>query len=113
MLKLRKTHRTGDIEVSENEGTCVVACAGVLDIESAPSFREALNAAAGATRQRLVLDLRAVTFIDSTGIGQIQRARKALGKGARLLILTTDQRMRMLLEMAGLAPAGGGALAAA
>jgi len=107
MLKrrwLNRQRREPPLEVhvsAQEEGVIVVECAGEIDIRTAGRFGEGLRTALRATRM-LVVDLRRVTRIDSTGIGQIAGACKRLLPGARLQIRSEDQRVRILLQIAGL-----------
>ncbi len=73
-------------------GPCeyVLTLGGELDLHTAPRLRESLDAlfAQGATT--LVLDLRAATFVDSTGLGVITRAAKRARAGDGDLVLACD-----------------------
>jgi anti-sigma B factor antagonist len=66
MIGLLDPHRVGQ--------HTVVGVTGELDVASAPALRDALlallNRGDGAS---LVVDLRGVTFIDSTGVGSLLR----------------------------------------
>jgi anti-anti-sigma factor len=62
-----QSHRVGD--------TQVVAPAGELDLATAHALGAAL-AAAGASGTRVVLDLRRLTFVDSSGIGVIIKLKR-------------------------------------
>jgi anti-anti-sigma factor len=77
-----------EITTQQLEGQIRIALTGELDIASAPQFEEGLAKAEGDTPGVLVLDLRGVEFIDSTGlravIGADERARSA---GRRFVIL--------------------------
>jgi anti-sigma B factor antagonist len=53
----------------------VVRASGEVDICTSPALREALQNAASAA-DRIVVDLTAVTFLDSTGIGVLLHALK-------------------------------------
>ncbi len=106
MAKRQEKHPDLDIRVSApEEGTCVVECAGEVDIHNAPRFRQALESRLSRATRGLVLDLRRVTFIDSVGIGVLVAVKKHLGAGARFQVWATDQRVRTLLAMAGLGKA--------
>ena len=59
MLKMRACEPEMHIRVSmEGEGTCVVQCAGDVDIEGAPELHAALELGLREARQKLILDLR-------------------------------------------------------
>lgn len=61
----------------------VVTVSGDIDLESAPRVRQAIADAISAGRNRVVLDLTGVTFLDSIGlgvaVGGLRRARMADG----------------------------------
>lgn len=53
-----------------------LAMAGELDVFTAPQLRSALNAAAPGREEILVLDLRGLSFIDSSGLAVILGAHE-------------------------------------
>jgi anti-anti-sigma factor len=66
------------ITVEEGTGAFVVRAAGELDAYAAPELTAALDQA-GA--ERLVADLTAVSFLDSTALGLIVRTVRDRGDG--------------------------------
>jgi anti-sigma B factor antagonist len=92
--------RPFEVRSDAREGGAVVIASGEIDLWSAPAVRDALSAHAGV----LVLDLRAVTFMDSSGLGLIveqqQRARRMGGRFAVAVARTSDPHR--ILEMSGL-----------
>ncbi len=80
----------------------VVAVAGDLDMASAPALRQAV-VAAKFDRPRVVLDLRGVGFIDSTGLGVVvgllKRVRTADGD---LRLVVDEPRVRRVFEITDL-----------
>lgn len=86
----------------DGDATCV-RVAGELDLAVAGRFSERLAALAG-THQRVRLDLRDLTFIDSSGIAALVHAsRQAAADGC---VLTVDpelqHQVRRVLEVTGL-----------
>ncbi len=57
----------------------VVGVAGELDAASAPALRDAVLGLLNRGVDSLVLDLRAVSFIDSTGVGSLLRVHHRQG----------------------------------
>ena len=56
-----------------------------------------------AGRSQLVLDLRGLTFMDSTGVRLILQAREhALRHGAELVVVRGDATVMRVLELIGL-----------
>jgi anti-sigma B factor antagonist len=81
----------------------VLAVAGELDLATAPELRERLGAALDAGASAVVVDLRAVTFMDSIGLAAVLQARKRLPAGGRLaLVVAPDSYAQLVLEIAGM-----------
>jgi anti-sigma B factor antagonist len=81
----------------------VVTVEGELDIATAPVLRERLNSLAEAGVRRLVIDLRAVPFMDSVAVAVLVRAKHMLGEDARIsVVIEDDSYTRMIFEVAGL-----------
>jgi anti-sigma B factor antagonist len=82
-------------------GVHVVALHGELDIVSADGLALALVEVAGSV---VVVDLSGLTFIDSSGISALVRARnRIVGDGRGQLVLTEPREIvRKALEIVGL-----------
>ncbi len=63
---------------SAGPGTALVRVAGELDLSSVPGIEAELEPLIQATPERLLFDLGAVTFMDSSGIAMLLRAAKAV-----------------------------------
>jgi anti-sigma B factor antagonist len=75
------------VDIDERDAVLIATIRGVLDFLSAGSLQEQLNTALGLGAPKLVLDLEAVTFVDSTGLAlliSIQRRVQAAGGWLRL-----------------------------
>lgn len=84
-------------------GTVVLNLLGELDFYTAPQLREALAALALETGQRLVLDLGALTFCDSSGISMLIGARNhALAAGADIALAAVPARVLRIFTVVGL-----------
>jgi anti-sigma B factor antagonist len=90
-------------ETSDRSDGVHVELTGELDISSASSVESRLIEVEQREPQRLILDLRRVNFIDSTGLSLIinadGRAKKA---GRRLTIVSGDGVPRRILRTVGL-----------
>jgi anti-anti-sigma factor len=74
---------------------------GELDMDTGPRLREEIERAHAAAPARLVLDLRGVTFFDSTGLQIVLDAEVRCRKGGReLLVLAGQGEPRRVLELA-------------
>src|SRR5689334_7820286 len=62
------------IAVHDDEGTTLLALSGELDIASAGELEDQVAKLVAAGRTRVVADLSALSFCDSTGIGTLVRA---------------------------------------
>ena len=90
---------------SQWEGdTHVLALAGELDIASASAVDAELAGAEGAARlARLVIDLRDVTFIDSSGLRLVIEAnRRAETAAHRLALVRPSDRVFRAFQISGI-----------
>jgi len=89
------------VEVRQRGDGRVVAPAGELDLATAQELSDALTAGAGSP---VVVDLAAPSFVDSSGIGALVRARQQNEERGSSLVLTRPQdRIAKTFEIVGLA----------
>ena len=81
-------------------GALIVA-RGELDLSVVSRLRVELDAALGATVQRLVLDLGGVTFIDSISFAAIVAAKRRMPSGARMALVARHPYVLLILEAGG------------
>lgn len=90
-------------EVSEIEGWTVVTVHGEIDVATSPALRERLIGLVNDGSAQLVLDLEAVDFLDSTGLGTIVSIlKRTRSHGGDLRLVCTEARIRRLFEITGL-----------
>lgn len=90
------TYKTGN-------GAVVVRPSGRLTMVTAPDMREALHALVAAGDSRIVVDLREVEFIDSSGLGAlISGLRAARQAGGDLRIAAPNQQVQSVMEVTSL-----------
>jgi anti-sigma B factor antagonist len=90
-------------ETSERSDGIHVELSGELDISSASSVESRLMELETQSPQWLILDLRRVSFIDSTGLSMIINADgRARKEGRRLTIVSGDGVPRRILRTVGL-----------
>ena len=79
----------------------VVAVIGEVDVGTAPDFEEELARAVDqGLGGGLVVDLSAVSFIDSTGLNALVRAlERQRMAGGTLALVSDDSRVAMMLEV--------------
>lgn len=81
----------------------VVHVAGEIDVYTAPQLREQLDRQIGMGRVVLVLDMREVTFMDSTGLGVlVGRLKQVRARDGSLSIVCTSERLLKVFSITGL-----------
>jgi anti-sigma B factor antagonist len=89
-----------DVTTEQRGDQLRVALSGELDIVNAPQVEDQLAAIEADTVDTLILDLRAVDFIDSTGLRALiaanERARSA---GRRLVVVRGAKAVDRLLSL--------------
>jgi anti-sigma B factor antagonist len=75
------------VEASRDGDAAVVVLAGEFDLATVESVREALTRAITEPRQRLIVDLSGVTFIDSSGLHAILETQKLCRDAGRTLTI--------------------------
>jgi len=80
-----------DIQETIEDEVLIVAVRGELDLYTAPDLRSLLLGAIQDGRSAVVLDLRGTTFLDSTALGVIIAAMKALRIRSGRLVLVNDR----------------------
>jgi anti-anti-sigma factor len=76
---------------------------GEIDLESAPALEHELRDAEGSQPRRVVLDLAAIDFLDSTGIHLLLEAHERAETAGRQLVLRhVPDHARRLFTLTGL-----------
>ena len=93
------------MRTTAEDGVARVEVSGELDLASAPELeRELLAYVADPTCREIVLDLRAVTFIDSSGLRAVLvGSREATDAGRRLRVRPGTGQMLRVIELADVA----------
>lgn len=79
----------------------VVTCAGELDLATVDALTDALDRVRRSDPTPVVIDLSAVTYLGSTGLNELVRAYKCLGR-SRLRVVTARPETLRLLRITGL-----------
>ena len=88
--------------IERANGTVIVKLAGELDLYNANTVRDALLECCGESPERLIVDLSAVKFIDSTALGVLIEARTRLPNRKGFLLAAPGLETRRALEISGL-----------
>jgi anti-sigma B factor antagonist len=92
-----------DINVEERGDLAVVAVSGELDISTSPLLRDRLVELGSGKATKLVIDLEAVEFLDSTGLGVLVGGLKRMrSKDGDLVLVCTKPRILKVFEITAL-----------
>lgn len=95
-MELALTHRS-------EGGVPVLEVQGEVDVSSAPQLQRELSMLQEAGAQSVIVDLSAVGFLDSTGLGALVAARAvASDAGGTVAIVCTQDRILKLFTITGL-----------
>src|SRR5437660_12678829 len=84
------------------DDTSLLSVEGDLDLASAPGLKRALADLQAAGSRHVVVDLSRVSFIDSTALGVLVGAQRALDPGVRLAIACAEENVLRIFELTGL-----------
>ena len=91
------------LKVEERGDVAVLAVSGEVDVATVPRLREQLHGLVASGTPRIVGDLDAVDFLDSTGLGVLVGALKRVrANGGELALVCTAPRIRKVFEVTGL-----------
>ncbi len=91
------------VDVAYLEFLSVVSVTGEIDLTTAPVLDARLKEATKPERPNVVIDLTAVTFLDSTALGALIRARKRCRSvGGDLRIVHAVPNVAAVFEVTGL-----------
>lgn len=81
-------------------GIAILKLEGKLNMVSAPHLRQEVQSAVAAGNIRVAIDLTAVDFIDSSGLGAlINGLKSARQSGGELRIANPSEQVRLVLEL--------------
>ena len=90
-------------EVTDHDGVPVLSVRGEVDVSTAPRLRQALIELATDGRERVVVDLDGVEFLDSTGLGVLVSGLKRFRTlGGDLILSCSQGRVLRVFEITGL-----------
>lgn len=81
----------------------VLSVRGEVDLYTSPQLREAIDRGVGESASRVLVDLTAVNFMDSSGlgvlVGSLKRSRE---RGGELALVCTEGSVLKVLTITGL-----------
>jgi anti-anti-sigma factor len=91
------------VEQRSDGGEMVLVLSGELDLSSAPELERALTEIGAQAGDRVVFDLSHLSFMDSTGVSVLVRAKQDADAGGRsIAVRQPTGQVRRLLELVGL-----------
>jgi len=87
------TRQVGDVHVMDVEGRITLG-------EGSSALRDALRQMVGSNKKKILLNLGEVSYIDSSGIGELVSAfTTATNQGGQLKLLNLTKRVKDLLQI--------------
>lgn len=92
-----------EVMTTEERGVWVVTAVGDVDVSNATKLRDALDRVLVNGESRLVVDLRGVSFMDSTGLGVlVGRLKVVRARRGSMRLVCVAPRMLRVLSITGL-----------
>jgi anti-sigma B factor antagonist len=95
-------HENFRVEVRSEGRAVVFVVEGELDLASSPTLEQELERVRDAEVELLIIDLRQLRFMDSTGLHALVRANKrATDAGRRFAVVKGGPQIQRLLSLTG------------
>jgi anti-sigma B factor antagonist len=93
-----------NVETRDGSKAVVIEVKGELDLASSPALEHELERGAAAKAEIVIVDLRDLEFMDSTGLSVLVRAhQRASENGQRFGVVKGPQQVQRLLSLTGVA----------
>ena len=97
-------HSTFRSDVRREGRAAVIVVSGELDLASSPALEDVLADVQTTDVVLVILDLRKLEFMDSTGLSVVVKAhRRFRSTGRRLALVKGSQQIQRLLDLTGVA----------
>jgi len=88
----------------EEDGRAIVAVGGEIDVYTAPKLRDQITDLVSNGSYNIVIDLEAVEFLDSTGLGVLVGGlKKVRAHDGSLELICSQERLLKIFRITGLA----------
>ena len=92
------------VEIRNGNQAVVIGVSGELDLASSPALEQELERGAASQAEVVIVDLRNLEFMDSTGLSVLVRAhQRATENGQRFGVVRGPQQVQRLLSLTGVA----------
>ena len=92
------------LETRADDNARVLTLGGELDLAACPALDEELDKALGSDAALVLVDMRELDFMDSTGLSALVRAhQRAEQNGQRFVLVNGSHQVQRLLSLTGIA----------
>lgn len=92
--------RAIEIILTQEEPYPIVCVRGEIDLRSSPELLSRLVEVSDALPPRVVVDLSAVSYVDSSGVGTLVQVKRRIDrKGGRIILSGLQPRVRSVFEI--------------
>jgi anti-sigma B factor antagonist len=92
------------VENHDETQAVVIGVSGELDLASSPALEQELERGSASRAEVVIVDLRNLEFMDSTGLSVLVRAhQRATENGQRFGVVKGPQQVQRLLSLTGVA----------
>lgn len=89
-----------NIKTTDDDGISIVGLTGELDLGTSPDLHAELIRLIETKPRRIILDMRELAYIDSSGVGTLVDAHRRLKKeGGNVVLVGLQQRVRSVFEI--------------
>jgi anti-anti-sigma factor len=93
-----------EVELRDGDQAVVIGVRGELDLASSPGLEQELDRHLNSGVELVIVDLRQLEFMDSTGLSVLVRAhQQAVEAGRRFAVVRGPQQVQRLLTLTGVA----------
>jgi anti-sigma B factor antagonist len=93
-----------NVETHDGSQAVIIGVSGELDLASSPALEHELERGAASQAEVVIVDLRELEFMDSTGLSVLVRAhQRAMENGQRFGVVKGPPQVQRLLSLTGVA----------
>jgi len=87
----------------EIDGKTVISVGGEIDVYTAPKLRDEITSIVGKSVYHIIIDMEAVEFLDSTGLGVLVGGlKKVRANDGSLELICNQERLLKIFRITGL-----------
>jgi len=91
-----------ELKQLEQDGDCIIAAKGEIDLYSSPQLREAILKACKTKTKKLGIDLHEVGYMDSSGVATLVEGLQAAGGPDSFALIAPSQSVLKVLQLSRL-----------